>query len=148
MGYRNSVQSGNHSEAEVQHVKSDEGEQDYPGDSLHQIEPVAWIRICKVVGSRFDRDDHSIDRVVDERYKDARCFHQQDVWYRLQIGNGVVKVFRASKCLGIGVKVFKQKKSERNDTGKLMELAQDEGPAQTNSQECTPLPIGVIIESS
>lgn len=27
-----------------------------------------------------------------------------------------------------------------------MQLAQDESPAQTNSQECTPLPLSVIID--
>jgi len=29
-----------------------------------------------------------------------------------------------------------------------MQLAQDEGPAQTNSQECTPLPLSLNIDAS
>jgi hypothetical protein len=43
--------------------------------------------------------------------------------------------------------MFEKKNSERNNAGKLMELAQDEGPAQTDSQEFTPLSKSMTLES-
>jgi hypothetical protein len=78
--------------------------------------------------------------MIDERYKDATDLHEQYVGNRLEILDGIIKVSRSSQGLGIRVKVFQEKKSQGDDTGKLVELAQNKRSAQTNSQEFTPLP--------
>jgi hypothetical protein len=77
--------------------------------------------------------------VIDERYKDAADFDKKDVRDRLEISNSVVKVCRTSQSFGISVKVFEKKNTKWDDTRKLMQLAQDESPAQTYSQGNSPL---------
>jgi hypothetical protein len=59
------VQSRNQSKAEVEHVEKDEEEQNYTGDSLNQVKPVARIRIGEVVGPRFHCNHQPVNGVVD-----------------------------------------------------------------------------------
>ena len=60
-------------------MESDKEEQDDSGDSLNQIKPVAWVWVREIVGPCFPGDYQTIDRVVDERYKDADNLHKEDV---------------------------------------------------------------------
>jgi len=132
-------------------MESDKEEQDYSGDSLNQIEPVARIWIREIVGPCFPGDYQTIDGVIDERYKDAAYLDEKDVGYRLEILYGVIKIRRSGQSFGIGIKMFEKKKTEWDNSGKLMQLAQDKRPAQTYSQVSPPLPPAsnlVVIEIS
>jgi len=60
-------------------MKCNEEEEDDPGDSLDQVEPVPRVRIIEVIGSRFNCNHQSIDCVIDERYKDAANLDEEDV---------------------------------------------------------------------
>ena len=80
-------------------MKSNKEEEYYAADALNQIEPVAWIGIIQVIGPRFDGDEHPIDRVIDERYKDSPDFHKKDVRDRLQVFHCVVESSSTSDCL-------------------------------------------------
>jgi len=44
--------------------------------------------------------------------------------------------------------VFQQEEAEWNYSGKLMQLAQDKGPAQMNRQTDTPLPLSSRIKAN
>src|ERR1700753_2427491 len=83
LGDREIVESRNQAEAEVEHVKRDEEEEDYPRDALDCIEPVARIRVREVVGSRLPCDEQPVNRVINQRKKDAQHFDEQDVGNRL-----------------------------------------------------------------
>ena len=121
-------------------MESDKEKQDDSSDSLNQIEPVAGIWIHEIVWPCFNRNDQTVDGVIDERYKDAAYLDEKDVGYRLEILYGVIKIRRSGQSFGIGIKVFEKKKTEWDNSGKLMQLAQDKRPAQTYSQVSPPLP--------
>ena len=121
-------------------MESDKEEQDYSGDSLNQIEPVSRIWISEVVWPCFPGNYQTVDCVIDERYKDAANFHEKDVRDRLEIFDGVIKIRCPGESFGIGIKMFEKKNTEWNNSGKLMQLAQDKRPAQTYSQVSPPLP--------
>ena len=73
-------------------MKGDEKEEHDTGDTLNQIEPIAWIGVVQIIRSRFYCDHQPIDGVINERYKDAAGFYKDDVGNRLQILNRIVKV--------------------------------------------------------
>src|SRR5229473_448538 len=63
--YRERIESGNQTKAKIQDVKSNKEKQDKAGHSLNGIEPIAGVRIIKIVRSHLDRDHQAIDSVVD-----------------------------------------------------------------------------------
>jgi hypothetical protein len=85
--------------------------------------------------------------VIDERNEDAADLNEEDVRYGLQIVDSFVKRGGAVNGFGVRIKVFQQEHSERNNSGYLMQLAQDKGPAQLNRQASTPLPMSFGIET-
>jgi hypothetical protein len=76
--------------------------------------------------------------MIDERDKDAANLNQQEIGNGLQILDRGVEIGLTVEGFGICVEVLKQKEAERHDAGQLMQLAQDESPAQTNRQRRTP----------
>jgi hypothetical protein len=56
----------------------------------------------------------------------------------LEIFDCVIEVSRAGQGFGIRVEMLQQEKAERHNSGQLMELSQDESPAQTNRQRESP----------
>src|SRR5713226_7437890 len=59
------IQSRNEAEAEVEHMKCNEEEENDAGDSLDCIEPITRVRVKQVIGTRVCRDHKAIDRVID-----------------------------------------------------------------------------------
>jgi hypothetical protein len=94
---RSTVESGNHAEPEVEHVKKDEKEENNAGKSLNQVEPVARVGISEVVGPRFHCDYKTVDGVIDERYKDAADLDEENVRNRLKIVDRFVEIGRAAQ---------------------------------------------------
>ena len=84
--------------------------------------------------------------MIDERYKDPANFDEDDVGDRLEVTYCLVESGRTIDGFGICVKMLQQEEPEGHDPGKLMQLAQDKGPAQTNRQLATPLPHSVFIK--
>src|SRR4029079_7329118 len=106
------MQTRYHSETEIQNVECDEEEQNDSGYSLHKVEPVSWVRICEIVRTSFNCNEHSIHGVIDKRDKDATNLHEENVGDRLQIDYGFVEVTRSGRCYGVGVEVFENEESE------------------------------------
>src|SRR6267378_8680439 len=91
-GHRDTVQSRDHSKPEIQDVKRNKEEQDDSGYPLHEIEPVARVRVSQVVGARFSGNHQAVDGVIDEGYKDAANFHEDNVGDRLQVLYSVIEI--------------------------------------------------------
>src|ERR1700674_1513570 len=62
---RKRVESRKQTKPKMEQVKGNEEKQDHAGDSLNRVEPIARIRIIKIVGPRFNRDHEAIDGVID-----------------------------------------------------------------------------------
>ena len=148
VSHRDFIQTWYHSKPEVEHVKSYEEEKYYSGDPLDQIEPVSWVRVIQIIGARLYRDHQAIDRMINERNKNSADFNEQDVGNRLETPNRMVEVIWAADSFWICVKVFEQEKAERNYARKLMQLAQDEGPAQLDRQGHTPLTLSLDMTAN
>ena len=101
-------------------MKGNKEEKDHTSDSLDKVEPIAWIGIAQIVGSRLNGDYQAIDGVVDERYKDTSDFNEENIRNGLQILNGVIEVSSARNRLRVSVKMFQKKNSERDYSGQLM----------------------------
>ena len=115
--HRQSVQPRNHAEPEVQHVKSDKEEKNNARHALNGIEPVARVRIIKIVWSRFDSDHQAIDRVIDQRNKDAANLYKQDVRNRLQVLDCPIKIGRSGQSLRVSIEMLEEKNAERYNAG-------------------------------
>src|SRR5215510_16278918 len=76
---RKSIQSGNHSESEIQDVERYEEEENDAGHSLNRIKPVSRIRISEIIWSRLGSDHQSVHCVVNQRDENAADFDEQNV---------------------------------------------------------------------
>src|SRR6185312_3469644 len=105
----NAVQPGNHPKPEVQNVKRNKEEENDSRDSLNQVEPIPWVRIRQIIRTSFEGYEQAIDSVVNKRYENPSNFHKQNVWNRLQVMDGKVKVSLTVRCIQrfrIGIKMF------------------------------------------
>ena len=87
-------------------MERDEEEQNHPGDSLNQIEPVARIRIIKIVGTGFHRDHEPIHRMVNQRNENSAYLDEENIGNRLEVFDGVVEVGRAIQGFRVCIKVL------------------------------------------
>jgi hypothetical protein len=95
-------------------------EKDDSSNSLNQVKPIARVRIVQIVWPRFNRNYQAIDGVIDQGYKDAAYLNEENVWNSLQVFDCFVEISSAAKGLGVCVKVFQQKDSERDNSRQLM----------------------------
>ena len=97
-------------------MKRDEEKKNDAGNSLNQIEPVSWVRVGQIIRPRLDRNYQTVDGVIDERYKDATDFHEDNVGNWLQVLDRIIEIGCAAERLGVRVEMFQQKKAERYNT--------------------------------
>ncbi len=122
------VQAGNQSEAEVEYVEKDKAEEKDARDALHEVEPVARVLVSEIVRAHLEGDEQPVNSMKDERQEDAEDFQQQNIRNALQILNRVVESLCAHDGFRVCVKMFEEKRAERQDAGELKEFAEHETP--------------------
>ncbi len=107
-------------------MKKDEAEEKHARDALHEVEPVACVFVSEVVRAHLESDEHSVNGVEDERQKDAENFQQKDIRNALQIFNRFVEGWRSHHGFRVCVKMFEEKRAERQNAGELKEFTKNE----------------------
>ena len=74
--------------------EEEENDSRYP---LNRVEPISRIRIIQVVRPRLDRNHQTIQRVINERNKNAANLDEQDVRNRLEVLNSIVEISRTGE---------------------------------------------------
>src|SRR5439155_23050404 len=96
-GHGQIIQPGNQTEPKIQNMKRNEEKQNDSRHALNRVEPVSGVRIIQVIRPRLDRNHQTIQRVIDQRNKNAADLDEQDVRYRLKILNRIVEISRTGE---------------------------------------------------
>lgn len=113
-------------------MKQQEEKQEYAGRALKNIKPIAPVIVIESVWSGFGGNKNAVNRVENERKKNAENFDKQQIRNMMNIADRVVKSFFAAHSFGVGKYMNEKKRAERNDPGYLMQLSQKKSFAQFN----------------
>src|SRR5438105_15316458 len=65
------IQPRNETKSEIEHMKGDKEKKNDSRYSLNRVEPISRIGIIQVIRPRLDRNHQTIQRVINERNKNA-----------------------------------------------------------------------------
>ena len=116
-------------------MKQQKEKQKNAGDALKKIKPVASVAVIERVRAHLRRNKNTVNRMKQQRQKNAENFHEQQIRNVMNVGDGVVENRRAAHRLRVREQMYEKERAQRHDARQLMQLPHHETSADFDSHK-------------